>query len=286
MIKIGYLISYDYNFVFNSIQLIYPFAEEIYLAIDCDRKTWMGNSIDIDESFFEKIKSLDIDKKIKIYEDQFYIAGLEPMHLETRERQMLSTKMGESCWKIQLDADEYCPNFKYLAQFLKKNNFLLKKSAPQINFLPTWISLFKRNEKGFFIISPYEETFSMISNQPKYKFGRNSEGLDLQIDYKVIHQSWARGEQEILTKIQNWGHHYDFETTTFFDRWKNLDETNYKEYEDFHPIYKGFWKKLEFVEAKSIEELILKLSKTYNMKAIPNPSKLKKLHWKSLLGFK
>lgn len=284
MIKAGFLIAYDYHFIFNALPQIYDHVDEIILAVDADRKTWMGNDFQISGDFFDKIKDIDIDHKIKVYEDQFYIKGEKPMDLETRERNMLSDFMGDNCWKMQIDSDEYCLNFEQIISYLNKNKFLLKKSAPQINFLPIWITLFKQNEKGFFIIKPSNENFSMIFNHPKYKYARNSEGLDVKIDYKVIHQSWARTEEEVLTKIKNWGHAHDFEVMDFYKKWHTLDENNYKDYIDFHPIYKGFWESLEFVGAKNIKELLEKLNKTTNLQSIKVNSKLKKLRIKSFLG--
>lgn len=285
MIKAGFLIAYDYDFIFNSLPQIYTFVDEIVLAIDIDRKTWMGNDFQIEDDFFNKIRSIDADQKIKIYEDRFYVEGEKPMDLETRERNMLSNFMGDNCWKMQIDSDEYCLNFDKVITFLKKNEFLLKKTAPQINFLPIWITLFKQNEKGFFIIKPSTENFSMMFNRPEYKYARNSEGLDLKIDYKVIHQSWARTEAEVLTKIKNWGHAHDFEVMNFFEKWKALNEDNFNEYVDFHPIYKGFWQSLEFVEAKNITELLVKLTETTNVEEIKVSSKLKKLRLKNFLRF-
>ncbi len=108
----------------------------------------------ISESFFRKIKEFDKDGKIKIYEDRFFVQGIPPMELETRERNMLSAMMGDHCWKMQIDADEYCLNFEILKKFLNKNSFILKDSAPAVNFLSTWITLFKQNERGFLSLNP------------------------------------------------------------------------------------------------------------------------------------
>lgn len=286
MIKVGYLIAYDYHYVFNSLPHIYSYVDQIVFAIDINRKTWMGNDFNIDEDFFEKIKNFDLDHKISFYEDQFYVEGEKPIDLDTRERRMLADYMGHNCWKIQIDSDEYCLHFNRLITYLKKNRFLLKKTAPPVNFLPTWISLFKQVERGFFIIQPYHEVFSMVSNKPQYKYARNAHGMDIRINYNVIHQSWARTDEEILTKIENWGHSHDFDVMTFYQKWKDLNENNYREYKDFHPIYKGLWNSLEFVEAKDINELLLKLERRTNLNPVKVSSKLKKMRLKSLFHIK
>ena len=67
MIKVGYLISYDYELLFNSIPTVYKEADEIFLAIDKDRRTWAGNNFSLPNTFFERIKELDTQKKNNIF---------------------------------------------------------------------------------------------------------------------------------------------------------------------------------------------------------------------------
>jgi len=81
MIKVGFLVAYDYRMLLHSIPLV----------------SWAGNRFTICSGFFEKIKAMDPDHKIEIYEDDFFVEGLDPLALDTRERQMLSDRMGENC---------------------------------------------------------------------------------------------------------------------------------------------------------------------------------------------
>ena len=74
----------------------------------------------------------------------------------------------------------------------------------------------------------------------------------------MIHQSWARSSNEIEQKINNWGHKNDFDVQEFYKKWKDLDENNYKNYIDFHPLPGSFWGKLEFFEARNIQDFIEK----------------------------
>lgn len=289
MIKVGYLISFDFDLLFTSIERIYKHVDAIYLAIDQNRKTWTGNTFTIDISFFEKIKKIDSHHKIEIYEAEFYIDGYSPMELETRERQMLSNYMGEGGWQIQIDPDEYCINFDIFSDFLKKNAFLLNKNAPPINVTTKLITLFKQNDKGYFVINPFEETVPIAFNKPQYKFARHSEGDYVVVDWRIIHQSWARSREEIQMKVKNWGHNRDFDVYEFFEHWDKLNENNYKEYIDFHPIYKGVWKSLSFVPAKNIQELIDHYEHTINLSEIKTQRNLvkmkRKLWFKRLLSY-
>ncbi|HAP96362.1 hypothetical protein [Epilithonimonas hominis] len=155
VIKAGYLISYDYAYIFNSLKLIYDHLDSIIISYDADNKTWAGNDILIPESFFTEIKAIDIHNKIAFYKDQFYIPNREPMELETRQRNMMAEKMGNGGWHIQIDSDEYAYDFGTTAKFLRKNRFLTKnpKKTPII-FLVNLIVLFKNNKDGYYVIQP------------------------------------------------------------------------------------------------------------------------------------
>ncbi len=258
-VKVGYLISYDYNYFFKSVQYVYDFVDEIILAIDKDRLTWSGAIFNIDSSFFDMVKKIDTSNKITIYENTFYIKGNTPMENETNERNLLSKKMGENCWKLQIDSDEYFINFEKLIKILKANNYFLSK--PQfnpINIRGKWITLFKKTDNGFLYIDNFEN-FSFGTNLVnRYDFARNINCPEIIGDFYAIHQSWARTEDEIKQKISNWGHKNDFDVDSFFQFWLTLNENNYVNHENFHPLYPKEWKKLEFIECNSLEDFILK----------------------------
>ncbi|WP_276833864.1 hypothetical protein [Chryseobacterium cucumeris] len=203
--------------------------------------------------------------KIIFYKDIFFIEGMQPMELETRQRNMMAEKMGSGGWHIQMDGDEYAYDFGVLAKFLKGNKFLLKNPAKNpFNFQVNFVTLFKHNAEGFFVITPFDEKCMLITNNPQYEYARNTnKGRILPLDFYLIHQSWAREESEISEKINNWGHKNDFDTSTFLNSWKTVNADNYKTFIDFHPLYKGIWKELSFFPAKNIDEFILSFSKKY-----------------------
>lgn len=280
IINVGYLISYDYAFIFTSIKQIYNEADHIVICYDADSKTWSGNHIHIPESFFTEIKKIDNQNKITFYKDTFYIAGLQPMELDTRQRNMMAKKMGKSGWYIQIDGDEYAYDFKVLAEFLRKNKYLLAhpKQNP-INFQVNFVTLFKQNEDGFFVISPFVEKCMLITNYPVYEYARLiRKGRTLPLDFFLIHQSWARKESEIIEKINNWGHKNDFDTAKFLDQWKQLSSQNYQEFNNFHPLESSHWQELSFFPAKNIEEFILSFSAIHPQKKLHlNLSSTKKI---------
>ena len=203
---------------------------------------------------------------------------------------MLAKKLGKGGWHIQIDSDEYPADFKELTSFLRKHKYLLKKpEKTPVNFFVKFITLFKQTEDGFFVISPYTEPCFLITNQPNYinaRFPKND--FHIVLDSYIIHQSWARGEEEILKKITNWGHKNDFDTKKFFDFWKNLNEDNCSSLQNFHPLNPTDWKSVKFIKAKNIEETIdfFRTSKEFADKKITlsfkGKKRLIKLYLKSL----
>lgn len=258
MIKIGYIVSYDYDLIFTSINQVYQYANNIFIAIDSNRLTWSGNKYNLPNSFFDKIKSIDFDDKIQIYEDNFYVPDLTPIQCETRERNLLLKRMGKG-WLIQLDVDEYVYDFKTTANYLKKYWYLtLFPKLTPIMLRGKLVTLYRQLPDGYLYIENNEK-FSFITNLPQYIYTRNNATIRNHFtNINVVHQSWARTEIEIQDKINNWGHRDDFDTQKYFDFWKNLDSSNYLDYNNVHPISPIVWDKLNFLPSSSIEDFIEK----------------------------
>lgn len=278
IIKLGYLLSYDYEYIFNSLSLVYDYADVIYICFDKDSKTWTGQKLEIPENIFSKIKSLDIQNKISFYSDSFYIPNTPPIDLETRQRNMLAEKMGKGGWHIQIDSDEYPLYFKELCSFLRKHKYLLRNPhKTPANFFVKFITLFRKTENGFLAVTPYQEPCFLITNLPDYFNARYPKNpVTYHIDSYIIHQSWARDEDEIYTKIKNWGHTNDFDVDTFYSEWKDVSLDNYSKLENFHPLNPEDWQSLEFIEAKNIDDLIATLRKKISSDTITFPLKFKK----------
>jgi len=273
-IKIGILISYDYIYCLTCIKQVYEYADEIYLALDSNRVTWSGNSFDFDEKFLDKIKELDKDCKITIYEDNFYIPSNSSMQNETNERNMLAKKMGDG-WCIQIDADEYVYNFdkfvEYLAE-LKVFQNRLKKTISLVLY-GHMVTLFKKLDNGYLYIEN-NENIAFCTNSPNYIYARQQDAnIKFQTNFMIIHESWSRSEEEILQKITNWGHKTDFDTAAFYEFWKNINSQNYHDVTNFHPMDGITWDKLHFLECNSIDEFIEKYQEN-NPQKLASPNKL------------
>jgi len=242
VIKVGFCIAYDWKLLYYSLPLIYDQADVICLSLDSHRISWGGEKFQFDEKEFKTfVTGIDLNQKIRVLEDSFYLPELSPMQNEVRQRNKMAEFMGDEGWHIQLDCDEYFVEFKSFVAFLKGN----QTQSGSTNICCIWITLFKKLSNGFLLINPQRkaslETVTVASRKPQYRYGRKNGNFNFYTNYRILHQSWARSEEDIKQKISSWGHKNDFNGDQFIDFWKSVDEANYKTAKNFHPIDPPQW---------------------------------------------
>lgn len=271
--------SYDYDYLKISLPLVYDFLDEIILCIDKNRQTWSGETFEVNGSFWKWLEAFDKRKKISVYEDFFFIPELSTMQCETRERHMLAQRMGECDWYIQIDSDEYFLDFRAFINRLNKQD-----TSKPVTIRCRVAPLFKQTAKGFLVIDTETETLPFATNIPEYLSGRASDSAthqNLVWDDLVLHQSWARSESEIQTKLNSWGHKDDFNTASFFNLWNAIDENNYSYLKDFHPLDRVTWCKLVLIENKGIDQILSDPAEI--LKTLEKKGNRSKIRWWSLL---
>ncbi|KLT70024.1 hypothetical protein [Flavobacterium sp. ABG] len=254
-IQVGFLVSYDYELLKNAIPQVYKESDSIFLAIDKDRKTWKGESFTVEDSFFQWIKSVDVDSKIQIVEDNFYRPELTSMECEVRERKILAEKMGIGNWLIQLDADEYFLDFKEFVSFLRsKNHYLDNPKKQQVQISPFLINMYKWVENGVLYVE--KPTKIMVAtNYPSYRVGRQTRKRIIYYKGAVLHECLSRTKEELQMKFNNWGHDTDINKNEFLEKWEAVNESNYKEMRNFFYMEPEKWKKLAFVKGTTFKEI-------------------------------
>ncbi|MFH6946275.1 hypothetical protein [Flavobacterium sp. FlaQc-50] len=254
-IQVGFLVSYDYELLKNAIPQVYKESDSIFLAIDKDRKTWKGESFTVEDSFFQWIKSVDVDSKIQIVEDNFYRPELTSMECEVRERKILAEKMGIGNWLIQLDADEYFLDFKEFVSFLRsKNHYLDNPEKQQVQISPFLINMYKWVENGVLYVE--KPTKIMVAtNYPSYRVGRQTRKRIIYYKGAVLHECLSRTKEELQMKFNNWGHDTDINKNEFLEKWEAVNESNYKEMRNFFYMEPEKWKKLAFVKGTTFKEI-------------------------------
>lgn len=253
-IQVGFLVSYDFNLLKNAIPRVYEDADTIFLAIDIDRTTWNGAPFTIDESFFDWIKSIDVDGKIVIYEDKFYVPELSTMACEVRERKLLAEQMGIGNWLVQLDADEYFLDFKSFVKTLRQHDSFLKNPEKNnIQFSTFLVNIYKFVDDGCLYIDEPTKCLT-ATNYPNYRIGRNTRKRIIYTKHLMLHETLSREESELEFKFENWGHKNEL-NPYFMEKWKTANANNYKSLTDLFYLEPHKWKSLNFTKGTTISEI-------------------------------
>lgn len=269
-IHVGFLLSYDYELLKLAIPPVYKDSDRIFIAIDENYMTWSGNKFDVDPAFFTWLGEFDTDNKIELYRDNFYVPTLTTTQMDTRERKMLSDQMGIGNWLIQVDSDEYFIDFAdFVRQLRKYDHYLDNPEKHKIQIAAFWLIIYKYTENGIlYVDKPMKSIFA--TNYPNYKAFRRTNERVIYLDNLVLHESVSRSEEELRYKLSNWSHNTHV-NDSFMDKWLKVDETNYKDFQDFYYIEPDRWKTLDYFPTKNIDEVKkytkgskkLRLSPTY-----------------------
>jgi len=264
-IHVGFLLSYDYELLKIAIPPVYKSSDRIFIAIDQDYLTWSGNKFTVDPLFFDWLKEFDVDQKIELYFDTFYVPNLTTTQMDTRERKMLSDKMGIGNWLIQIDSDEYFIDFEgFVNQFRKYDHYLDNPEKHKIQIAAFWVIIYKYTENGIlYVDKPMKSIFA--TNYPNYKAFRRTNERVIYLDSLVLHESVSRTEEELRYKLKNWSHNTHV-NNSFLDKWLKVNESNYKEYSDFYYIEPKRWKTLDYFPTKNISEINQLAQKSKNLK--------------------
>jgi hypothetical protein len=273
-IKVGFCVAYDWAFLRKSLPLIYDYADRICLSLDRNRRSWSGNLYDFDEtSFWKFITDIDTRTIIDVYEDDFYDPALTPIQNDSRQREMMARRMGEGGWHVQIDSDEYFfdfPGFKYY--LLSVHSCPTGRERP-LNVCCAVIPLIKKLENGYIFVRGNIrklEFFPLATNRPQYSTARRNGHFNHVSPFFVLHETWARGEEDLLAKINNWGHVYDIDDKmSYINLWKAIDAYNWRYIQDFHPLVGLTWQRLGFVPHTETKDMFEWFRSNLTMKLPP-----------------
>lgn len=271
VIKVGFCVAYDWNLLKTSVPKVYNAADTICLSIDKNRKSWAGKSYEFDNSaFFGWIRSIDADHKIQVYEDDFAIPGLSTIENDTRQRNLMADFLGEDGWHIQVDSDEYLLDFEGFVKYLLKINPEPQFSDKPVNVCVNVIPLIKQIACEGYVFVKFENKFienqPMATNRPVYESAKRNGHFNIISPYFLVHETWARSEEDLWKKINNWGHSNDFNLKSYFKLWQAIDRYNYIFIKNFHPTHAEAWPALEFCEGKDIDQLLKNISSKIKFK--------------------
>jgi hypothetical protein len=251
VVKLGICIAYDWDLLEYSLPSVYDKVDQICLSIDKDYISWSGQRFNLDWSALQGlVERIDKDKKIFFLKESFYDVKNLPIKNECFQRQRMAEALGKADWIMQLDSDEILINAGCLFNELKK---LQGKKRP-VNIHGIWINLIKQTSEGF--IYSILKTPPLATNVPAYEYGRTNGHFNVYTNTFLAHITWARPEQEVRLKMENWGHSHEFNGKSFFKIWNALDDYNWKYIKDFHHVIQTTIPQLFFHKAKNINQFV------------------------------
>ncbi len=254
-IHVGFLLSYDYELLKYSIPPVYSASDAIFIAVDKNFKTWSGGEFEVAQSFYDWIDEIDVQKKISFYRDDFYDPGLNAMENEIKERKKLASKMGIGNWLVQVDSDEYFLDFKKFTKDLKSyDHFLEDPEKNPVQIACFQINLYKYVDGGVLYVDEVRRQ-KMATNYPDYRTGRNTGQRVIYTKNLMLHESVSRTENEILKKLTNWGHSHQVDPEKFIKKWRAVNKSNYKDFQDLFYLTPSVWKKLDFAKGNTVWEI-------------------------------
>ncbi len=266
LIKVGFCVAYDWEFLKNSLHRVYDNSDIICLALDKDRHSWSNNPFSFeDEKFYTFVKKIDTDNKIDVYEDDFSLSDLNARENCNRHRTLIAERMGaDDGWHIQIDVDEYFTDFKGFCEYLLKIRSRPNKNQTPVNVNVMMFDLIKKLEDGYLFVDYIDKRPSALpfaTTCPKYERARNNGHFSITSPYYVIHETWVRSEHELRFKLANWGHSTEElkekkRQESFVKLWNSLDQHNYKYVKNFHFAIPNGWPSIGYLDGKSIDEFI------------------------------
>lgn len=253
-IHVGFLLSYDYEKLKLSIPPVYNAADKIFIAEDINKTTWTGNKFIVEDSFYTWLKEIDVANKIEFYRDNFYVPELTGIQNDTRERHMLSKRMGIGNWLVQVDSDEYFLDFgDFVKQLRKYDSYLDNPEKNPIQVSGFHVDIYKYVEEGLLYV---KDTCKVLvaTNYPNYKLARQSRERVIYVNSLIFHESLARTEEELEFKLKNWGHSHEL-NNEFMTKWKKANKENYNEIKDVFYLNPKQWSSIGYINTKNIEEL-------------------------------
>ena len=177
------------------------------------------------------------------------------MENEVAERNALSFETREQNWIVSIDSDELLLKPRKFFRFLRRHPW-----TEEVCIEARWISAFKDVGKSLLVVAAGAdgtlERFPIATrHRGAFVTGRRTGARSVLSPGVALHYSWARREDEVLQKLENWSHSRDFDVHKYFEFWRSVGADNYQEVRDFHPIWPKLWSRLVLVDKAHAERI-------------------------------
>ena len=260
------LISYDAEYLPNSIKTYYDYVDEIVLGLDKNRVSWSKNKFTFDESkLWTELNDIDSDGKITIIEEDF-VKSDKAIENDNFERNYLKEQCSYD-WIFSFDADEELLNaHDFFVNYLP----LVEKYYNTCDIMMTWATPFKTIEDKTLVICENdgqaflkEPQGVVTSKDSTYVFARwtdkcQAESKKLMSPLIALHWSLCRSQSDLHQKINNIGHSDLVEEDPFYQLWSDLTLDNYTQYKNFKTSGMGpQWPSLQAIPTEQLKSFYL-----------------------------
>jgi hypothetical protein len=262
------LISYDAEYLPESIRRYYDYVDEIVLGLDEDRISWSGNPFSFDEDkLWNELNAIDKKDKIVIITDNFHKSSI-PIENDNYERNFLK----EACSHdiiISIDADEWLLNAKdffhnflpIASKYIHKYDICMNWAIPYKTIGDT--TLIIANEDG--ITPQLSENQGFVTHKSAtFTYARWTDRSQTGINRIMspliaLHYSLCRSDKDLEVKINNIGHSDIAKTDPFITLWRKVDLTNYMQLHNFKTSGLGSiqWPRLLPVKTEELSKFYL-----------------------------
>jgi len=257
------LLSYDADYLPNSISSYYNYVDEIIIGLDKDRITWSKNKFTFDEdALHSKLKAIDSDNKITIIEEDFHKFDVA-IDNDNYERNLLKSFCTNDII-MSFDADEELLNAKnFFYNFMPIYQDYLHK-----DLMFKWVLPYKQIGDQTLVIANNDNSlflgdiqgFSTNKNSV-YNYCRWTNNKDqLLSPLCVLHWSFCRKEDDLNMKLNNFGHSDRTKNDPFFNVWKGITLENYDNLRNFKTSGYGQnqWEKLVKIPTNELKHWLTK----------------------------
>ena len=260
------LISYDADYLPNSIKTYYDYVDEIVLGLDKNRVSWSKNKFTFDEQkLWTELNDIDSDGKITIVEEDF-VKSDKAIENDNFERNYLKEQCTND-WIFSFDADEELLNaHDFFINYLP----LVEKYYNTCDIMMTWATPFKTIEDKTLVICENdgqaflkEPQGVVTSKDSTYVFARwtdkcQSDSKKLMSPLIALHWSLCRSQKDLHQKINNIGHSDLVEQDPFYQLWSDLTLDNYTQYKNFKTSGMGpQWPTLRAIPTEQLKSFYL-----------------------------
>jgi hypothetical protein len=256
------LISYDAAYLPKSISSYYEYVDEIVLGLDKNRISWSGNIFSFNESeLWSQLQKIDYADKIRVVEENFHRSKV-PIENDTHERNFLKEQCSYD-WVFSFDADEILLNaHSFFIDF-----FPIVQHYKDVELLFTWFLVYKEFEEGYLVIADENRNniftkdvqgFTALKKLQTYTYCRwTNAPKKIQSPLAILHYSFCRPEEELSTKINNFGHSTESKKDPFYQTHTQVTLDNYTELTNFKTSNMGAqWPTLKFIARNDFEKYL------------------------------